>query len=120
MTEPLVTYFKDQLKQYAFFRRLTNELIPSTNLAISALLDEDQVKFYENLRAISSFQIKHLAPMIPDTMRPVWQAGLDTDLYTMKLCGSGGGGFLLGFSNDLAATEAYMHKHFPRLNWIVQ
>jgi len=118
MTEPLVSFFRDRLKHYTFFRRLNNELIPATNKAISALLDEDQVTFYESLRTISDFQIRYLTPMIPVNMRPIWQSGLDTDGYTMKLCGSGGGGYLLGFSKNMAATESYLLNHFPAFKWL--
>ena len=45
--------------------------------------------------------------MIPEAFRKIWQYGLETHSYYLKLCGSGGGGFLLGFTDDLekARTE---------------
>jgi mevalonate kinase len=43
--------------------------------------------------------------MIPDTFEAVWQAGLDSGAYYLKLNGSGGGGFLLGFTPDYDETR---------------
>jgi mevalonate kinase len=40
--------------------------------------------------------------MIPEDYRPLWQKGLETGDFSLKLCGSGGGGFILGFGRDLA------------------
>jgi mevalonate kinase len=44
--------------------------------------------------------------MIPDNFKHVWQEGLKSNDYNMKLCGSGGGGFLLGFTTDLDKAHA--------------
>jgi mevalonate kinase len=33
--------------------------------------------------------------------REIWRKGLETDRYYLKLCGAGGGGFILGFVKDM-------------------
>ena len=38
--------------------------------------------------------------MIPNQLIDNWEEGLKSDLYYMKLCGSGGGGFFLLFDFD--------------------
>jgi mevalonate kinase len=43
--------------------------------------------------------------MIPDSIRPVWEQGLKSGAYTLKLCGAGGGGFLLGIAQNTATLE---------------
>ncbi len=43
--------------------------------------------------------------MIPDSFKDIWKKGLDTGEYYLKLCGSGGGGFLLGFTKDFEKTK---------------
>jgi mevalonate kinase len=48
--------------------------------------------------------------MIPENMKPVWQEGLNRDDFKLKLCGSGGGGFLLGISNDFKLTRKYFQQ----------
>ena len=50
--------------------------------------------------------------MIPQSVVKIWQEGLDSDIYSLKLCGSGGGGYILGFTKDFSKTEI-MLKDFP-------
>jgi mevalonate kinase len=38
--------------------------------------------------------------MIPAHYEKLWKQGLDSGEYYIKLCGSGGGGFLLGFTRN--------------------
>jgi mevalonate kinase len=33
---------------------------------------------------------------IPEQFHAIWQKGIDTNDYYLKLCGSGGGGYILG------------------------
>jgi mevalonate kinase len=43
--------------------------------------------------------------MIPEQFHTLWQKGLDTNDYYLKLCGSGGGGYILGFTEDLEKAK---------------
>jgi mevalonate kinase len=43
--------------------------------------------------------------MIPEQFLGVWQNGIDTNDYYLKLCGSGGGGYILGFTEDLEKAK---------------
>jgi len=45
--------------------------------------------------------------MIPGDFLGVWEQGLERDDFRLKLCGSGGGGYLLGFTEDLPKTQAF-------------
>lgn len=63
--------------------------------------------FWENLKLLSEFQFHNLSVMIPDHMRVFWSEGLDNGLFYLKLCGSGGGGFLTGFTTDYERTLDY-------------
>jgi mevalonate kinase len=38
--------------------------------------------------------------MIPDNYKKLWKEGIDSNSYYLKLCGSGGGGYILGFTED--------------------
>ncbi len=49
--------------------------------------------------------------MIPDVFRSIWLDGLSGDLYKLKLCGAGGGGFILGFTQNWEATKAALHQY---------
>ena len=38
--------------------------------------------------------------MIPSAFHKIWEQGIQTNDYYLKLCGSGGGGYILGFAQD--------------------
>jgi len=48
--------------------------------------------------------------MIPGPMTGVWEKGLADGTFALKLCGSGGGGFLLGYDTGQGETAS----HLPR------
>jgi mevalonate kinase len=39
--------------------------------------------------------------MIPNEFHILWKKGIETNAYYLKLCGSGGGGYMLGFTEDV-------------------
>jgi mevalonate kinase len=41
----------------------------------------------------------------------LWKTGLDTKAFYLKLCGSGGGGFLLGFTEDYDKAKDYLKDY---------
>ena len=43
--------------------------------------------------------------MIPKLYRKLWKEGIDSNAYYLKLCGSGGGGFMLGFTKDFEKAQ---------------
>jgi mevalonate kinase len=111
-TGPLVSHFFDQCKQASFLQLINDEMIPYTNKSIEAILNGEFLEFFKNLKLLSGFLLKHLKPMIPSAFIDVWKAGLETDDYYLKLCGSGGGGFLLGFAENLDKA----HELFKQRN----
>jgi mevalonate kinase len=48
--------------------------------------------------------------MIPDRFKPCWKDGLTSNDFSLKLCGSGGGGYLLGFTENLTKTQKYFKE----------
>jgi mevalonate kinase len=104
-TGPLVSLFFDKCKQDAFMKLVKEEMIPLTNKSIEAILSGDIREFFKNLRSLSHFLLSHLKPMVPAAFVDVWKKGMDTGTYYLKLCGSGGGGFLLGFAEDLDKAQ---------------
>lgn len=117
MTAPLVGFFRDQLKNLSFFRKLANVLIPATNNAIRSFIDTDTKGMFENLSVISSFQLTEMQPMIPEDFRDFWKSGMEQDLYVTKLCGSGGGGFMLGFTQNTTALDQWIKSNYPDINY---
>lgn len=69
---------------------------------IDAILCHQNSSIWDQLAELSRFQFDHLASFIPDTVKSIWEKGLETRSYYLKLCGAGGGGYFLVFSkNDI-------------------
>jgi mevalonate kinase len=66
--------------------------------AIGKVLAGDVNGLWDEITGISRFQLTNMGHLIPALLKPVWAEGLQTGKFAMKLCGSGGGGFLLCFT----------------------
>jgi mevalonate kinase len=104
-TEPLVKYFVDKCKQDGFLKMLKEEMIPSNDSCIRSFIKGEMKEFFHSLKSLSKFLLKNLTPMIPKAYHKIWEKGLEKGSYYLKLCGSGGGGFLLGFAEDMEKAK---------------
>jgi mevalonate kinase len=110
-TEPLVKHFMKACEDPAYERLIQETLIPTNNGCIQALIEGDYGSFDQKLIQLSAFQYKHFVPMIPERFLPLWKQGLDDHKLVIKLCGSGGGGFLLGFAADYQEARNILHRN---------
>ncbi len=99
-TGPLVNLFLEKLKQNDFLLRVDEVLTPITNECIKNFLEGNTATLYQNFRDLSFFQFKELVPMIPPIYARIWEEGLLSQKYFLKLCGAGGGGFLIGIARN--------------------
>lgn len=112
-TAPLVNHFLENYKDENYKESIDNELIPLNNKLIATLLEGKGNVFFELLNQLSKFQLQYFDKMIPQTIREIWIEGVETKKYALKLCGSGGGGFMLGFTPDYEeAKKILLHKGF--------
>ena len=105
-TLPLVNYFVKQCDNKDYLNEITGEMIPLNDVCIDAFLTSKTKKFGETMKALSDFTLTHFSPMIPETIKPVWKKGLESGDFSLKLCGSGGGGMMLGFTADFEKTRS--------------
>ncbi|MHC1778286.1 MAG: mevalonate kinase [Lentimicrobium sp.] len=105
-TGPLVNLFLDNCKIDDFMSRVRDEMIPLNDACIKSLIKGETKKFFSTLRELSGFLYENLSPMIPETFKKIWRYGLESQTFYLKLCGSGGGGFLLGFTDDFEKAKA--------------
>jgi mevalonate kinase len=99
-TGPLVSLFLEKLKNPDFERSCLNILNPLTNNCIDAFLTANTKLLWEKVMLLSDFQYQHFLPMIPPIYHDFWMRGLREKQFTLKLCGAGGGGFLLGMTQN--------------------
>lgn len=104
-TGPMVQIFFEKMKREGFRKTLKEEFIRYNNACINAFLKEEMTPFFKNLKDLSKWAYVHLKPMIPKNLYAAWKKGLDTNAYYLKLCGSGGGGYILGFTRDYEVAE---------------
>ncbi len=112
-TAPLVDRFIERQKQTAYRERLENELRPLTEQAIRAFLDGSAPALQRAARDLSRAQLKWLPDMIPADLLPIWKEGIASGRYAVKLCGAGGGGFMLVFFSGQSPPETMQLGAFP-------
>lgn len=106
-TGPLVQWYLQQYELPDFRHRLEQEMLPAHEQMLQAWCHADASAFWPALRAVSRFQFEHFPPMIPTTLRHFWQESLLQSDFTLKICGAGGGGFVLGFARNNDVVEHY-------------
>jgi mevalonate kinase len=99
-TEPLVNLFLEKCKAEEFSYLCESELLPVTNICIDHFLDNDMEKLWDSFFQLSHFQFEHFTPMIPKLFVDLWEQGLENRQFSLKLCGAGGGGFLMGMTRN--------------------
>jgi len=95
-TAPMVRIFMENMKNEAFQKMLKEEFIKS---------------LFANIKSLSGIVLNHFKPMIPKEFHTLWKQGIDTGDYFLKLCGSGGGGYILGFTEDLEKAKRALGNH---------
>lgn len=105
-TQPLVNYFIKQCDNKQYLDGIRNELIPLNETCINAFLNGDIKSLKEGMKMLSTFTLNHFSPMVPKQIRAVWKSGLDSDTFFLKLCGSGGGGMMLGYTDDFEKIQS--------------
>ncbi|SDF22389.1 mevalonate kinase family protein [Epilithonimonas hungarica] len=104
-TGPMIQIFFEKLKNEGFRKTLKEEFIRYNNACIEAFLKKDMNPFFRNMKKLSVWAYEHFRPMIPENIFNAWKKGLDSNAYYLKLCGSGGGGYILGFTKDYEKAE---------------
>ena len=114
-TEPLVNLFLEKCLTSEFNQVCEEELLPVTNECIRYFCQNDLFNLLKVFKRLSSFQREHFGPMIPPLFKELWEKGLSSDNFYLKLCGAGGGGFLLGITDDFKKVENSLSSHEIRI-----
>ena len=108
-TAPLVQAFKERLQEEeGYMSDLKDILVPDVKQAIANLQAGNATALFDSMHDISMFQFKYFKTMILPDFQDLWLKGLSSDLFKLKLCGAGGGGYILGFTQDYLAAKKQM------------
>lgn len=113
-TGPLVGLFMEKCKDPAFKAKVDKELIQFTCLCVQSLLEGHTEKLRETFFELSQFQLEEFTPMIPPLFQDLWRIGLESQTFALKLCGAGGGGFLLGICKDFKQAQEHLRDFETR------
>lgn len=94
--------FKDKFEQH---------VTHNNNGAIQSFLDKDIDRFYQSVHDLSAFQLHYMKEFFPKPLQKEVAAGLEHGDYYLKLCGAGGGGFMLGFTQNWETTQEKLKEY---------
>ena len=104
-TAPMVNIFMENLKDQGFRKMLKSQFIKYTDSCVENFLQGDMKSLFKNTKELSKVVLSNFKPMIPEQFHQIWQNGIETNDYYLKLCGSGGGGYILGFTEDFEKAK---------------
>lgn len=104
-TEPMVNIFMNKMKNEGFRKMLNEEFVTYTDACIDDFLKGNVKSLFGNVKNLSKVVLANFKPMIPTAFHKVWEKGIQTNEYYLKLCGSGGGGYILGFTEDYEKAQ---------------
>lgn len=110
-TAPMVSIFMENLKDSGFRKMLKTQFVKYTDACVENFLKGDVKSLFSNTKKLSKVVLENFKPMIPEKFHELWKKGIETNDYYLKLCGSGGGGYILGFTQDLEKAKKSLEGH---------
>lgn len=109
-TETLVEAFLAKCKDFQYQSLIENVYKPLVDFCIEAVLSANIPELLRGFRHLSSMQMQHFPEAIPPGFDKIWNEGLENGYFYLKLCGAGGGGFLLGLTEDYDYASVLLNK----------
>ena len=110
-TAPMVSIFMQNMEQESFRLMMKDQFIKYTDQCIEDFLHGNLRSLFTHTKKLSHLVLNNFKPMIPEKFHALWKKGLETNDYYLKLCGSGGGGYILGFTEDLDKAKVALKDY---------
>ena len=110
-TGPMVTIFMNKMKNEGFRKMIDEDFAKCTDACIDDFLHGNMKSLFGNVKNLSKIVLDNFKPMIPQRFHTIWQKGIESNDYYLKLCGSGGGGYILGFTEDFSKTKTILKDY---------
>lgn len=110
-TAPMVNIFMENMKQEGFRKMLKEQFVKHTDACVEDFLKGNMKSLFTNVKQLSKVVLNNFKPMIPEQFHQLWKQGIDTNDYYLKLCGSGGGGYILGFTENYEKAQAALKDY---------
>ena len=99
------------MKNEGFRKMLHEDFSKYTDACIDDFLRGNVKSLMGNVKQLSKVAFDNFKPMIPQPFHTIWQNGIDSNDYYLKLCGSGGGGYILGFTKNYKKTQKILKDY---------
>ncbi len=114
-TGDLVNFFHEKCLNKEYLNVIQTRLIKSNNQCIHFLRKGEKEEFFNSLKELSVLQLEYFREMILPEYESLWIQGLEFSEFYLKLCGAGGGGYLLGFTPDKENIKRLKNKFESRI-----
>ncbi|MGB1268738.1 MAG: mevalonate kinase family protein [Flavobacteriaceae bacterium] len=104
-TAPMVNIFMENMKQEGFRNMIKTQFVKHTDACVEDFLKGNMSSLFGNVKQLSKIVLNNFKPMIPEQFHQLWKQGIETNDYYLKLCGSGGGGYILGFTENYEKAQ---------------
>ena len=92
-------------------------LIPTSNTAIEDFLAKKHERLMSSVKLISQLHLDMMPEFIPNKFQGIWKQGLKYNEYHLKICGAGGGGFIIGFAKADAKLDILL-SGYEVIEWM--
>jgi mevalonate kinase len=110
-TAPMVDLFFKSMKNKNYNKIIKEKFIKTTDDCVEDFLNGNFNSLFTNMKILSKVVLENFKPMIPKDFHQLWKKGIESDDYFLKLCGSGGGGYILGFSRDFQKAKKSLSNY---------
>ena len=110
-TAPMVDIFFKSMKNKNFNKIIREDFIKTTDSCVDNFLAGDFKSLFLDIKKLSQVVFDNFKPMIPLNFHKIWKTGIESNDYFLKLCGSGGGGYILGFSEDFEKAKSALKDY---------
>ena len=110
-TAPMVELFFKSMKNKNYNKIIKENFIKTTDDCVEDFLKGNFNSLFSNMKILSKVVLENFKPMIPKDFHDLWAKGIESDDYFLKLCGSGGGGYILGFSKDFEKAKRSLSNY---------
>ena len=110
-TAPMVDIFFNSMKNKNYSKIIREDFIRITDSCVDNFLEGNFKSLFLDIRNLSKVVLDNFKPMIPKNFHNIWAKGIESNDYFLKLCGSGGGGYILGFSRDFKKAKSILKDY---------
>ena len=110
-TGQLMSIFLKNMEHEKFNIMMKEKFNAITDNCVNDFLKGNVKSLFVNIKSLSKLVYDNFKPMIPSDFIEIWKKGIETNAYFLKLCGSGGGGYILGFTQDFNKTAKILNRY---------